>query len=135
MKIIPIVELAILYNSYLNNSWPITGFFEPKRKMKAKLLQIILNKWSSTDISNRIIVSVILIVTGALLAFFILPKIVELIITFLLVAKPGRYIRSRQEGTLQFSYKLYLWNVTNPNEIMAGTEKPILQEVGPYVFQ
>lgn len=103
--------------------------------MKAKLLQIILNKWSSTDISNRIIVSVILIVTGALLAFFILPKIVELIITFLLVAKPGRYIRSRQEGTLQFSYKLYLWNVTNPNEIMAGTEKPILQEVGPYVFQ
>lgn len=31
-------------------------------------------------------------------------------------------------------FRIYLWNVTNPEEVIAG-EKPNLMEVGPYYFE
>lgn len=31
-------------------------------------------------------------------------------------------------------YKVYVWNTTNPTEVLKG-EKPILQEIGPYVYR
>lgn len=31
-------------------------------------------------------------------------------------------------------FKVYIWNVTNPDEVMSG-EKPKLQEIGPYYFE
>jgi hypothetical protein len=31
-------------------------------------------------------------------------------------------------------FKVYLFNVTNPTEIQKG-EKPVLREVGPYIYE
>lgn len=30
--------------------------------------------------------------------------------------------------------RFYLFNLTNPDEIVGGAEKPVLQELGPYTF-
>lgn len=29
---------------------------------------------------------------------------------------------------------IYFWNITNPDAVIAGTEPPALEEVGPYVM-
>lgn len=71
---------------------------------------------------------------GAFMSFYGVPKIVKTIVKYLSVLKPGHFIRKKHENKLPFTYKLYFWNVTNPDEIAAGTEKPKMQEVGPYVF-
>lgn len=84
---------------------------------------------------KRILLSIFLIFAGALVAFYVKPKLVKIILKFLVVAKPNHYVRKRHEGQIFFKYKLYLWNVTNPNEIAAGTGKPKLEEIGPYVFK
>ncbi|KAJ6635490.1 Sensory neuron membrane protein 1 [Pseudolycoriella hygida] len=96
------------------------------RRLTNKLQTRVNFKWA--------IISIIAIVSGALIAFYIQPKLVQIITKYLFVAKPGHYIRKRHETKLLFKYKIYLWNVTNPSEITAGAEKPKLQEVGPYVF-
>lgn len=103
--------------------------------MKFEFLHGIMNNWSKDQIYKRTKTAIILLFVGTLLTFYIKPSIVKAFLKFLFVAKPGHYIRKRHESELEFTYKLYLWNVTNPNEITAGTEKPKLQEVGPYVFQ
>lgn len=34
-----------------------------------------------------------------------------------------------------FAYAdFYYWNITNPSAFMAGTEPPVLEEVGPYIY-
>ena len=30
--------------------------------------------------------------------------------------------------------EIYLWNITNPAQVLGGTHPPALQEVGPYVM-
>ena len=35
--------------------------------------------------------------------------------------------------TVPIYFSIYIFNVTNPNEFMAG-EKPIVKEVGPFTF-
>lgn len=103
--------------------------------MKVQFIQIIINKWLNFSSYRRIIISIFLTIVGALVALYVKPKLVQIILKFLVVAKPGHYVRNRHESQIRFKYKLYLWNVTNPNEIAAGTEKPKLEEIGPYVFQ
>lgn len=76
---------------------------------------------------------VVFITVGAFMSFFGVSKIVETIVTYLCVLKPGHFIRKKHDN-LPFTYKMYLWNVTNPDQIAAGTEKPNMQEIGPYVF-
>lgn len=38
-----------------------------------------------------------------------------------------------EESPVPIPLRIYLFNVTNPDEVDAG-EKPNLQEVGPYTF-
>lgn len=102
--------------------------------MKVKFVQIINSHWSDVNY-KRFIISIFLIVVGALVAFYVKPKLVKVLLNFLAVAKPGHYVRTRHESQIHFKYKLYLWNVTNPSEITSGVEKPKLAEIGPYVFQ
>lgn len=49
--------------------------------------------------------------------------------------KPGTLMRGMYD-VLPFPmiFKVYFFNVLNPDDVMVG-QKPILQEVGPFVFQ
>lgn len=104
-------------------------------KLKVKYPDILVSKLLKKVNYKWVIFSLILIISGALLTFYIEPQLVKIVVKFLFVAKPGHYVRKRHESKQRFKYKLYLWNVTNPDEITAGIEKPKLQEVGPYVFE
>ncbi|KAJ6635489.1 Sensory neuron membrane protein 1 [Pseudolycoriella hygida] len=88
----------------------------------------------NVNLKKSLIVCLVLVAVGACMSFYGVPKIVKTIVKFLCVLKPGRFVRNKHEMKLPFTYKLYLWNVTNPDEIMAGTAKPKMQEIGPYVF-
>lgn len=46
---------------------------------------------------------------------------------------PGSFLR-HQTREMPFLYKIYFFNITNPNEISQG-ETPIIQEIGPYIFK
>lgn len=101
-----------------------------------KFVQAVMNKMLPKNINykKRFVISVILIIVGAFMSFFGVPQFVKIIVKYTTVLSPGHYVRNMQENKLRFTYKLYLWNVTNPNEIAAGTDKPKMQEIGPYVF-
>lgn len=79
-------------------------------------------------------ICVALVVVGALFAFT-KPVILQTIIKWMYVAKPGHYVRWKHESKQKLTYSLYVWNITNPNEFAAGNEKPNLKQVGPYVFK
>lgn len=86
------------------------------------------------DTKKLLKISGILIVAGAFMALIFVPQLVNTIVKILTVLKPGRFIRSKHERPLPFTYKLYLWNISNPEEVHNNVAKPKLQEVGPYVF-
>lgn len=98
-------------------------------------IQVFLNRVLPKNINLKkyFIISFVLIAVGTLMVIGV-PKLVHAIVNFLCVLKPGHFIRQKHERKLPFTYKLYLWNVTNPEAIAAGKEKPKMQEVGPYVF-
>lgn len=100
-----------------------------------KIIPIIVKSLpKNINYKKYLITLFILIVVGAFMAFYGVPQIVKIIVKYLMVLKPGHFVRKKHENKLAFTYKLYLWNVTNPKEISDGTEKPKMQEVGPYVF-
>lgn len=100
-----------------------------------KLKQLLLEKLPTNfNYKKCLIISILLIFFGTICNFYIGPKILEIIVKFLFVSKPGHFVRLKHEAKQRFTYKLYLWNVTNPTEVTAGEEKPNLQQVGPYVF-
>lgn len=84
-------------------------------------------------VKKWLMISVGLLVTGAMFAFT-KPVVLQGIIRWMYVAKPGHYIRWKHESKQKMTYKLYIWNITNPVEFDAGTQKPKLKQVGPYVF-
>ncbi|KAJ6644435.1 Sensory neuron membrane protein 1 [Pseudolycoriella hygida] len=98
---------------------------------KMKLADKIPKKLS---FKKSVIISVALTVVGALFAFT-KPVILQGIIRWMYVARPGHYIRWKHESKQKLTYKLYMWNITNPNEFASGKERPNLKEVGPYVFR
>lgn len=99
------------------------------------VVNAIKHKTKKLNYKMCFIISFVLLVVGALISFVVHPQIVKIIIKHLCILKPGRFVRRKHEIRQQLTYKLFLWNVTNPNEITTGTEKPKLQEVGPYVFK
>lgn len=100
-----------------------------------KVKQTLLGKLPKNfNYKKCLLISATLIFFGTICNFYVGPKIVELVVKFLFVSKPGHFVRLKHEAKQRFTYKLYLWNVTNPNEVTAGDEKPKLQQVGPYVF-
>lgn len=98
------------------------------KDLKSKLIQ------KNINFKKCLIISLLLIIVGAFMSFFGVSQLVKIVIKYISVLKPGHYVRKKHETKIPFTYKLYLWNVTNPDEIAAGTEKPKVQEVGPYVF-
>lgn len=89
---------------------------------------------SKNEYQKSLITFFIVFVISALLTFVITPAIVKGIISYKMVMKPGHYLRKLHEK-IPFTFKFYLWNVTNPDEIANNGAKPILHDVGPYVFE
>ncbi|XP_011499318.1 PREDICTED: sensory neuron membrane protein 1 [Ceratosolen solmsi marchali] len=76
-----------------------------------------------------------LFVFGIMFGWLIFPKVLKSKIHSQVALKPGSDMRgmwSKLPFALEF--RVYLFNVTNPDEIKAG-QKPILREVGPFFFE
>lgn len=51
------------------------------------------------------------------------------------ILKPGTQMRDMYDALpFPLIFKVYLFNVLNPDDVMVG-KKPILQEIGPFVFK
>ncbi|XP_063706224.1 sensory neuron membrane protein 1-like [Culicoides brevitarsis] len=92
-------------------------------------------KLEKLDHKKVLKISLVLAVSGLFMSLIFVPTLVNTIVKFLTILKPGRFIRSKHEKPVVFRYKIFLWNVTNPDDIMYNRAKPKLQEVGPYVFE
>lgn len=100
-----------------------------------KLIQVLDKIFpKNINVKKTLIILAGFFTVGAFMSFFGVGALVKLIVRYLCVLKPGHFIRQKHENKLPFIYKIYLWNVTNPEEISAGTDKPKMQEIGPYVF-
>lgn len=81
------------------------------------------------------VVGVLLVVLAAVLGWALFPYFVNLVIGKELALKQGTDAYDRWVTLpIDLDMKLYIFNVTNKEEIMKGA-KPKLQELGPYVYK
>ncbi|XP_058800607.1 sensory neuron membrane protein 1-like [Phymastichus coffea] len=72
---------------------------------------------------------------GVFFGFMIFPKILKIEIHKQVNLKPGTDVRDVwSKIPFALDFRVYLFNVTNPDGIKNG-EKPILRQVGPYYFE
>uniref|UniRef100_A0A336LTW5 Sensory neuron membrane protein 1 n=1 Tax=Culicoides sonorensis TaxID=179676 RepID=A0A336LTW5_CULSO len=93
--------------------------------------QFFLNRF---ELKRLVKISCAFITLGFLVSLILVPQLINCIVKYLTILKPGRFIRTKHEKPLPFQYKLFIWNITNPDEINKNIAKPKLQEIGPYVF-
>lgn len=100
-----------------------------------KVVNAVINKIpKNINYKMWLIVSLVLSFISLIGGIVVVPFAKKLLVKYLVILRPGSFLRSKHEGVVPLSYKLYLWNVTNPKEFSSGKEKPKMQEVGPYVF-
>ncbi|XP_058800682.1 sensory neuron membrane protein 1-like [Phymastichus coffea] len=76
-----------------------------------------------------------LLIFAILFGFVAFPKLLKGGIHKMVNLKPGTDVRALwSKIPFEIDFKIYLFNVTNPNEIKNGA-KPIVNEVGPYFFE
>lgn len=86
--------------------------------------------WGWTGVAG-----VLLVVLAAVLGWVAFPYFVDIVIGKELALKPGTDAYDRWVTLpIDLDMKLYIFNVTNKEEIMKGA-KPKLQELGPYVYK
>lgn len=80
-------------------------------------------------------ISIAMVLASILWSMILYPKILRAVVRMQSALKPGARNRERVYMNIPFEldYRLYLFNITNPNEVMQG-ETPIVDEVGPYMF-
>ncbi|XP_075545745.1 protein croquemort-like isoform X2 [Dermacentor variabilis] len=72
---------------------------------------------------------------SGLATYVFFPAIFKTQVELNLVLEPSSEVYSSwQRAPVPIYLKYYFFNMTNPDEILAGTEKARLQEVGPYTF-
>ncbi|XP_034102036.1 sensory neuron membrane protein 1-like [Drosophila albomicans] len=82
-----------------------------------------------------VVVSFVVLLLGALIGFLAFPMLFQELVKRSVNLKPGSETRQMWEKLpFPMIFKLYVFNVSNPQEIEAGG-KPRLQEVGPLVFE
>ncbi|XP_031619154.1 sensory neuron membrane protein 1-like [Contarinia nasturtii] len=75
------------------------------------------------------------LIIGVVFAGMLLPRIIRFAMKSQLRLTPGTQTRDMfVKVPFAIDFNLYLWNVTNKDEVMTGA-KPILQEIGPYYFE
>ncbi|EDS45591.1 conserved hypothetical protein [Culex quinquefasciatus] len=74
-------------------------------------------------------------VVGLTVSMAILPELVNLMLRQNVLLKPGTQMRGMFEKMpFPLDFKIHLFNVSNPEEIMKGG-KPKIKDVGPYYFE
>lgn len=67
--------------------------------------------------------------------FTVLPTIIRYIVRLNMILSPGKEVFDKwKETPIPVTFKVYLFNVTNHREVLNGS-KPIVEEVGPFVFE
>lgn len=87
----------------------------------------------SWNLSKLLKICFIIILIGVFGFLIVAPLLTKGIVKHVTQLLPGHYVRATHEKAVPFSYKLYFWNVTNPEEVQKGG-KPKLKEIGPYFF-
>jgi len=100
-----------------------------KRKLTDKLSSSFLRKWWIV-----IIVSLILLLSGIIVAIFF-NTWVNLVIDSQITLKDGGQVFTMwKKPPVHPVMKVYVYNVTNPDDFLTNGDKPILDELGPYVY-
>lgn len=87
------------------------------------------NVFINVNFKKILILSFLAIVFGIGFAGFLMPKIIRLAMRLQLRVTPGTMTRSMfQEIPFPLHFRVFLFNVTNPDEVMSGG-KPMLQEL------
>ncbi|XP_023315904.1 sensory neuron membrane protein 1-like isoform X1 [Trichogramma pretiosum] len=77
----------------------------------------------------------ILVVAGIVFGWVLWPMMLNFAIHRQVALRPGSKVRKIwQKFPFPLDFKIYLWNVTNPDEVTKG-EKPVLNQIGPYFFE
>lgn len=98
-------------------------------KLFAKLTRSFLRKWWVV-----ILVAVFLIIFGLLIALFF-TAIVNIVIDRQLVLKTGSpTFEMWRKPPINPIMRIYIYNVTNADEFLNNGDKPILDELGPFVY-
>lgn len=96
-------------------------------------LRIYRSGISKNDFQKLLITLGVVFVVSGFVTFLITPAIINIVIKYKMNMNPGHYLRKLHEK-LPFQIKFYLWNITNPDEMAKGA-KPVMQDIGPYVFE
>lgn len=73
---------------------------------------------------------------SGLTTYVFFPTILKIQVETNLILEPSSPVYSAwQEAPIPIFIKYYFFNFTNANELLEGTEKPRLQELGPYTFR
>lgn len=89
---------------------------------------------SKNDYQKFMMALGLVFVTCGFLTFLIVPTIAKYIIRYKMVMKPNHYLR-KLHSKLPLQVKFYLWNITNPDEVANHGAQPVMQDIGPYVFE
>ncbi|XP_066906786.1 scavenger receptor class B member 1 isoform X1 [Halyomorpha halys] len=100
-----------------------------KRKLCDKLTSSFLRKWWVV-----IIVSLILIFVGIFIAIFF-SSIVNLVIDKEITLREGGQVFDMwRKPPVEPIFRVYVYNVTNADDFLNRGDKPILDELGPFVY-
>uniref|UniRef100_A0A182T7L6 Sensory neuron membrane protein 1 n=1 Tax=Anopheles maculatus TaxID=74869 RepID=A0A182T7L6_9DIPT len=81
------------------------------------------------------LICVAVLVCGMVFSYGIFPAILRFMIKQNVLLKPGTQIRDMFEKIpFPLDFKLHIFNVTNPDEIMRGG-KPRVKDIGPLYFE
>ncbi|XP_054265720.1 sensory neuron membrane protein 2-like [Macrosteles quadrilineatus] len=96
-------------------------------------------KWKNLQhrkVLSVIIISFVAIIASVIVYFVIIPAVADYATVRLRVLRDGTESFKRWEKQpLPFITNIYLWNLTNPEEVSRGMANPKLVEVGPYVYE
>lgn len=99
------------------------------RGICAKLQSGFLRRWWAA-----VAVGVLLIIIAAVLAA-VFPNLIDIVINKQVALRDGgRTFRWWREPPVSPKLRVYIYNVTNADEFLNNGEKPVLQEIGPYVY-
>lgn len=95
----------------------------------------IQNWFARVNYVKLLLFSFMAVVVGFGFFGYLFPKLIRIAMRVQTRITPGTMTRKIFERIpFALNYKLYMFNITNKDEVLAGA-KPIMQEIGPYYFE